>query len=166
MAFGITISKVFKSVKLKKRDYDPEIISIDDIIMPTIYKDIDFMITNAEIKTELQTYKSLGYRFKKEKELEILEYHSYQIGIMLNALRLDIDLKIPKIQNYFHKNILSLEKRTIHSKVSDIIKKYNNIVNKISSANMLKKDLVFTPLEASYLLYYLSFYKEVDFKIK
>jgi len=164
MAFGITISKVFKSVKLKKRDYDPEIISIDDIVMPSIYMDMDFMITNAETKSELQTYKSLGYRFKKDEDLEVLEYHSYQIGIILNAFRLDIDLKISKPISYFHKNILSLDKKTIQGKVSDIIKKYDKIVNKTSSANLLKKDLVFTPLEASYLLYYLSFYKEMEIK--
>jgi hypothetical protein len=159
MALGSMITKVFKLKKLKKRDYDPEIVDIQDIIMPTIYNNMDLTITNVEAKSELKSYKSLCYRFRTIQELtELKEYHAFQIGILLNAIKLKVEFKIDKPQDYIHKDIVNLDKRTINGKVSDLIKRFDKEIKKTSSENMLKKELLFTPIDASYLLYYLSFY--------
>ena len=156
--FGSVINKVFKSVKLKKRNYDPEMITSDDINLPLIYKGMETTVVNPMIKTELQTYKSLGYRFKNPLELNILEYNNYQIGIMIQAIKLGIDLKVEKASSYFHKDIFLHENRTITAFVIDLIKKYEKDVSITSSEIILKKENLFSPLEAGYLLYYLSFY--------
>jgi hypothetical protein len=161
MARGSILSKVFKLNKLKKRDYDPELIDIEDISMPIVFKSLDMTITNFEAKSELKSYKSLCYRFRTLSELEVNEYHAYQIGILLNAIKLEIDLKIDKPNDYFSPDILKLSTHTIQGKVFNLIKKYDKQVKKTLSENMLKKELLFTPIEASYLLYYLSFYLEL-----
>ena len=156
--FGSVISSVFKSVKLKKRDYDPEMIAADDINLPLVYKDMETAVVTPMIKTELQTYKSLGYRFKNPIELNVLEYNTYQIGIMIQAIKIGIDLKVEKPNSYFHKDIYLHENRTITAFVIDLIKKYEKDVSTTASEIILKKENLFSPLEAGYLLYYLSFY--------
>ena len=156
--FGSVLGNVFKSVKLKKRDYDPEMIAAGDIKLPLIFNGMEKGIVNPFIKTELQTYKSLGYRFKADFELAELTYNAYQIGLLIRAIKIGSDLKIKKPSTYFHKNIVEHENRTITAFVIDIIKKYEKIVKFTLSENLLKKENLFTPLEAGYLLYYLSFY--------
>ena len=156
--FGSVISNVFKSVKLKKRDYDPEMIAADDIVLPLVFKDMEQTIINPGIKTELHTYKSLGYRFKDMAELNVLEYNAYQIGILIQAIKIGVDIKINKPSSYFPKEIYKHENRTITAFVIDIIKKYEKDISIVLSETILKKDNLFTPLEAGYLLYYISFY--------
>jgi hypothetical protein len=156
--FGSVINKVITSVKLKKRNYDPEMIAADDIKLPLVFNGMEKGIINPSIKTELQTYKLLGYRFKKDFELNVLEYNAYQIGLLIRAIKIGADLKVNKPKNYFHKNIFEHENRTITAFVIDIIKKYEKIIKITLSVTSLKKENIFTPLEAGYLLYYLSFY--------
>ena len=163
--FGI-MNNVFQSVKLKKRDYDPEMIAAEDIELPLIYKGMTKGIVNPSIKSELQTHKSLGYRFKKDFELSVQEYNAFQIGMLINAIKLKLDLKIDNPNKIFHKNISKIEKRTLTSYVIELIKKYQKDVSLSSSTTALKKENIFTPLEAGYLLYYLSFYlHEEEYRI-
>jgi hypothetical protein len=156
--FGSVINNVFKSVKLKKRDYDPEMIAADDIQLPLIFKGMSPVVVTPAVKTELQAYKSLGYRFKDMRELNILEYNAYQIGLMIQAIKIGIDLKIEKPSIFFHKEIYKHENRTITAFVIDIIKKYEKDISMTLSETILRKEELYSPLEAGYLLYYLSFY--------
>ena len=156
--FGSVINNVFKSVRLKKRDYDPEMIAADDIKLPLIFKGMEKAIINPMIKSELQTYKSIGYRFKPMSEHDVLEYNAYQMAVMIQAIKLGIDLKVDKPSSFFHKEIFSHEHRTITAFIIDIIKKYEQMIPITNSETILKKEKPFSPLDAGYLLYYLSFY--------
>lgn len=161
MAFGGIFSKAFESVRLTKRVYDPELISIKDIELPLIFKSFDESRVQRDIKSELQTFKSLGYRFKDRNKLEDKEYYSLQIGIMLNALNHDIDLKIKNNKDYIPEFIYQSSNDTIIKQVSDIIKKFDKEVSKSISEIISKDEFIWTPIEAGYLLYYLSFYKDL-----
>ena len=164
--FGSVINSVFKSVRLKKREYDPEMIAAEDIKLPLVYTGMTKGIVNPSIKSELQIYKSLGYRFKKDFELNVLEYNAFQIGMLIYAIKLRSELKIEKSNTFFHNNISKIEKRTLTYFVIELIKKYQKIVSITASTTALKKENIFTPLEAGYLLYYLSFYlNEEEYKI-
>jgi|GEM_PF-3342146 hypothetical protein len=159
LGFGTTVEKMFNSVWLKKRKFDPEILDINDIKLPVYFNDFDNNRTIRDIKSELQTFKSLGYRFRKIIELDKREYHSLQIGTLLKALSLNIDLKVVVNQDYFPDYIYDIGYTTVQSKVSEIIKKYDTEVSKMSTELQLKNQLIWTPLEAGYILFYLSFYQ-------
>jgi hypothetical protein len=165
MALGFgNVKKVFRDMWLEKREYDPELISIDDIELPIVYKSLDEHRVMRDMKSELETFKSLGYRFKKSNELTVLEYHSFQIGILLQAMKFGFDLKVKGNANYFPESIYKLDHHTIQAKVFDIIKKYDREVDKMASEMILRDDMLWTPIEASYLLLYLSFYQEYEEK--
>lgn len=157
-------NNIFNVFRLKKRKFNPDIINIDDINLPIVIKNIDFDRIMADIKTDLNTYKLLGYRFKKESELENMkEYHSLQIGILLRGLKENYDLQLRDTpSNYFPEFIVALHYYTIQGKVLDIIKKYERSVNKVLSENQLHNETLWTPIDAAYLLYYLTFYWKKD----
>ncbi len=86
MALGFgPMKSMFSSVWLKKRKFDPELLDVNDIRLPLFFKTVDSPLVMAEIKTELKTFKSLGYRFRTINELENKEYHSYQMGMLLKS---------------------------------------------------------------------------------
>ena len=161
MALGFTgiVQNIFTSPRFKKRKFDPELLDVNDIILPIYYKDIDMTRILRDIKSELHTFKSLGYRFRKLNELEKNEYHSMQIGILLKALHLGADLKVLRVEDYFPEFIYSMNYTLVQGKISDIIKKYDISVSKVSTEINLNNDYIWNPLEAGYLLFYLSFYK-------
>ncbi len=159
LGFGTNVQKMFSSVWLKKRKFDPEMLDVNDIKLPIYFKNIDSPRVMNEIKIELKTYKSLGYRFRKLNELDKAEYNSLQIGILLKALSLKIDLKVVANQDFFPEYIYNIGYTTVQSKVSDVIKKFDNEVSKISTELELQGQLIWTPLESGYILFYLSFYQ-------
>jgi hypothetical protein len=161
LGFGNSVKSMFNfnNVWLKKRKFDPELLDINDIKLPIFYKTVDSPFVMSEIKIELKAFKSLGYRFRKISELETKEYHSLQMGMLLKALSLNIDLKVPSNQDYFPDFIYDMGYTTVQSRVSEVIKKYDNEVSKISSEAELKSNLMWTPLEIGYVLFYLSFYQ-------
>jgi len=161
MAMGGIFQKAFKSIKLTKRDYDPEIITVSDIELPIIYKDMDMDRIIRDVKSEFQTYKSLGYRFKENKELQDKEYYSFQIGILLNGLKHDIDIKIRNIKEYIPSFIINSTKENLQYQVSEIVKKFDKEVPKNIGDIIARDDFIWTPIEAGYLLYYIAKYKEL-----
>jgi len=160
MGLANIINKVFVSQRLKKREYDPEIITIDDVNLPFILKEMDKSIVNSYVKSELKSYQSLQYNLKNESLLNENEYHAYQIAILILAIRKKVDLNILSLDEYFHKDITKLDNSTIEGKIHDIYKKFNKKVSRAKSENMLKKEIIFSPLEAGYLLYFISFYRK------
>lgn len=164
LGFGKKAYTSMRSLWLEKREFDPELVSIEDIELPIIFKDMDESRILRDLKSELETFKSLGYRFRKSDELEVLEYHSFQIGLILKAMKFGFDLKVKGNSNYFPKFIYTLSDNTVQGKVFDIIKKYDKEVKKMSSEIILRDEMIWTPLDAGYLLYYMSFYKEFEKK--
>jgi len=163
MGFGSGIMQnIFQSVRLTKRKFDPEMLDINDIKLPVYFSDLDVNRVMRDMKSELQTFKSLGYRFRKLNELEKQEYHSMQIGTLLKGLHLGLDLKVIDNESFFPEYIFTMNHTMVQSKISDIIKKYDSVVSKTSSDAVLRDELIWTPLDACYLLFYLSFYKNVQ----
>lgn len=153
------VKNLFVSPRLKKRDFDPEKVSIEDIKLPTVIEDFEPIITTSMVKEEVSTYRSLEYRKKSMETLRCNDYHSLQIGAILKYIKLDMYLSIPKPAEVFPKQVLLVTKETLQSRVFDIFKKYDKTVKKNLTQTQLFHDIEWTPLDAGYLLYYLSVYK-------
>lgn len=149
--------KVFGTApKLKKRRFDPEKMSVEDITLPTVIKNMDTDKLPQFIQHEFSTYKSLGYVDMPLDQLKFPEYHSYQIGVILKYLKEDKVYFAPKADSLISSAATSLSKRNLHLKVFDIVYRYNEIVDKAMLKDELEKDIKWTPLEVSYLLRYAS----------
>jgi len=161
MAFGGIFTKAYQSVRLKKRDYDPELLSIEDIELPFIFKSLDENRIQRDIKSELETYKSVGYRLSSNKNIDKNEYSIYQIGILLVALKKELDLKIIVAKSYLPEFIYKTSEDNMKLKISDILKKYDKEVKKDILEGNAREEYTWTPKEAGYILYFLSMYKKI-----
>lgn len=108
------------------------------------------------IKSEVDTFESLGYMNKSYDELKIEEFHSYEVGIILRYLKDDNVYKNEKVDLILPIDVAKLSYKQLHLKVFEIVHRYDDLVNKKASLKELKEDLKWSPLEVAYLLRYLT----------
>ena len=142
--------------RLKKRTFDPEAMSIEDIALPTSLLNIEVDNIQKMIEKEVATFKSLDYKNKTLEQLKVNEYHSYQIGIMLRYIKENRVFLIPNIDEIIPSFITGATRSQLHIKVFDIVYRYDLGVNKEMNISQLEKELKWTPREAGYLLRYLN----------
>ena len=142
--------------RLKKRTFDPEAMSIEDIVLPNSLMNLDIEEIKPMIANEVSTYKSLGYKNKTLEQLKVSEYHSFEIGIMLRFIKEERVFLIPDMDNIIPSFITGAIKSHLHKKVFDIVHRYDLAVNKNQSLEDLEKEMKWTPQEAGYLLRYLN----------
>ncbi len=161
MGLGGFVKNIFNPVRLKKRTFDPEKVSIEDIKLPRIIDYFNSSITRSMVKEEISTYSSLNYKNKTMDELDNKEYHSFQIGIILKYLQLDYDLVVTNKDKIFPSFMKNIPSDTLQVKVFDIIAQYDKDIPKDPTGKQFTLDIRWTPLDAKYLLYYLTVYKEL-----
>ena len=151
------IKKVVKlAPRLKKRTFDPEAMSIEDISLPNALMRLDIEDIKNMIEKEVATFKSLDYKNKTLDQLKINEYHSYQIGIMLRFIKEERVFLIHKIDDLIPDFINGTTRNQLHIKVFDIVYRYDLGVKKDMRIEELKKEIKWTAREAGYLLRYLN----------
>ena len=141
--------------RLKKRTFDPEAMSIEDISLPNSLMELDIEDIKNMIETEVSTFMSLGYKNKTLDQLKVNEYHSFQIGIMLRFIKEERVFLISKIDELIPSFIMGATRNQLHIKVFDIVYRYDLAVNKGMTLDQLEKEIKWTPREAAYLLRYL-----------
>ena len=160
MGLGSFFKGLFSSTKFKKRDFDPSKFSIKDVVLPKILEDLDVDIIKSMVKEEIATYKSLGYTNKPVRALEKTEYHSFQIGVIIRYIKLNIDLFVPAKEKVFPSFILDYSSKQLHNRVLEIVKTYKKEVDVNQTGARLTREVVWTPLDATFLLYYLATYHD------
>ena len=158
MSFMDQIIKKVKTIapRLKKRTFDPEAMSIEDISLPNSLMELDIEDVKNMIEKEVSTFKSLGYNNKTLDQLKINEYHSYQIGVMLRYIKEERVFLIPTIDELVPSFIMGATRSQLHIKVFDLVYRYDLAVNKGMNISQLEKEIKWTPREAGYLLRYLN----------
>ena len=150
-------TKVFGSApKLKKRVFDPEKLSIEDISLPTTFRSINTDKLKEVVQEELTTYKSMNYRNQPLEQLKDPEYHSYQIGLLLCYIKKDLVYFIPEPKDILPSDVLYITKKQLHIKVFNIVHKYDNEIEKDVLKEEMSNQYNWSPIDAAYLLRYLS----------
>jgi hypothetical protein len=142
--------------RLKKRTFDPEAMSIEDISLPNSLMNLDVEDIKNMIEKEVATFKSLDYKNKTLEQLKINEFHSYEIGLMLRYIKEDRVFLIANIDEIIPSFIMGSTRNQLHIKVFDIVYRYDLGVNKMMSVDQLEKEIKWSPREAAYLLRYLN----------
>ena len=142
--------------RLKKRTFDPEAMSIEDISLPNTLMHLDPDDIKNMIEKEVSTFKSLGYINKTLDQLKTNEYHSYQIGMMLRYIKEERVFLIANIEKIIPSFIMGATRKQLHIKVFDIVYRFDLAVNKNMSLEELETEIKWTSREAGYLLRYLN----------
>jgi len=156
MAMFGSMAKVFSTPKFKKRKFDPEKMSIEDIDLPRRYNLIDKEALRPLIKGEIDIFKALDYKHKPDDQLKCLEYNSWQIGILLKFIKEDMVYLYNDIENILSSNAVYITKKNLHIKVFNIVYRYNQEIDKDDPKEILEKDIRWSPQDAAYLLRYIT----------
>ena len=111
-------------------------------------------LLDASIKI-YQTFEVLDYANAGEANFEKKEWHTWQVSILLELVKKNVDFFPPIKQNAFHRTVLAYSKDDLISLLKTIENKYINQVNINTSKDNLCKEIIWTSKEVSIILYYL-----------
>lgn len=100
------------------------------------------------------SYKSLDYINKLPSSLDKIEWHTWQISILLNFLKSKNKLIIRNSNDkIFHNIILNSNETSKDQDIQRILRKYLENVNITKNRDTLSKDIIWTARDVSIILY-------------
>lgn len=130
-----------------------QIIELDEIKFP---RNIEHMHRNAlsqACKVMLDSYKALDYANKLPSAMDKIEWHTWQVSILLFFLKNKYVFNISNSNELFHTTILNLSKTHINQDMQKILRKYLDNANVEKDRDTLSKDVIWTAREVSIILH-------------
>ncbi len=138
--------------ELGKNNSYPEIADLNTMQFPKNIEHMKFDALSKATKVIFDSYKALDYVNKLPSSLDKIEWHTWQVSIILRYLKNKNKIFISS-DNIFHKVIEDLSESQIEQELQKIYRKYMNNVNIQKSRNDLSKDIIWTAREVSIILY-------------
>jgi hypothetical protein len=136
-------------------------IDIIDIQIPKKIEEMGHHLLFQSCLKVFESFKALDYASKSEKILDNIEWHSWQISLLIALLQSDKDFFIPSMKKVFHPSILNRSSSTIENDMQKILKKYEDNVNILKSRDDLSKDIIWSCKEVSIIFYYMVIIKNI-----
>ncbi|KAB7885677.1 hypothetical protein GA417_07800 [Poseidonibacter ostreae] len=148
------------SVVQKENTPNNEKISLDvnNIALPKKIKQMDSLSLSKAAKNVFESFKALDYVNKPSSKLDKIEWHSWQVSLLIAIIKSQKGYFVPNNDALFHELILNTNKDSIVQATQKIINKYNNNVNINKSRDELSHDIIWSSKEVSMLFYYMSKY--------
>ncbi|WP_368031339.1 hypothetical protein [Arcobacter sp. s6] len=153
IVYLLSINKNIKENKQLKPNGMNEI-ELEKIELP---RNIEQMNPDSLLKATrviFDSYKSLDYVSKGPNVLDKIEWHTWQVSILLSFLKGKNRLiGVNTNEKIFHENILDLNYSQIDHEIKRIIKKYIDNVNIQQDRDSLSKDVIWSVRDVSIILY-------------
>lgn len=127
-----------------------------DLIFPQPIEDLTANALREIVRSELSTYKWLDYSKKTLEQNHVLEWHNWQFGYFIKAVKLSICIPIFAKENIFHTEVLKIKKEQLKSQVVAMISKYQKTVNIDKQRDELEKQIAWSSYEVGVILLYLN----------
>lgn len=134
--------------------------TISSIEFPKNIEQMPYTTLSQIAKNMFDTYNALGYCNKSGNALEKLEWHSWQVSMILVFLKNCQEFLIPYEKNIFHSSILDLSEEVMQNEMQKIFRKYTNNVNVKKSRDSLSGEVIWSAREVSIILYAIMFKKK------
>lgn len=102
-----------------------------------------------------ESFKALDYVSKSDHDIDKIEWHSWQVSLLLGLLKKDRNFFIPNHEKLFHKLVIQSNKTQIETQLKRILKKYEQNVATDKTRDELSNDIIWTSLEVSFIFYYM-----------
>jgi hypothetical protein len=135
--------------------------SIDKVLFPFDLMKLNEMIIKKISRKTVSTYKSLGYNTQSFDDMDVeLSFNSFEIGVLLLFYKHDYDLLLPGNDKIFPPFVEKKSLSEIKALVEKLNYRYHNYVDRYFNESDLKNQNRWSPVDATYLMYYLSKYKK------
>lgn len=130
-------------------------LDISDIKIPNKIESMDHHSLFQACKKVYESFKALDYARKSRRELEKVEWHSWQVSLLIALLKADKQFFIPKPKQIFHESIYETTEDEAKSYMYKIVQKYDNNVNIDKTRDDLCNDIIWSSKEVSYIFLYM-----------
>lgn len=128
-------------------------IKLSDLKFPSKIEEINSYSLFQASKIIIDSYKAMEYFKKTPNSLDKMEWHTWQLSILLKFLKENKEFILPYDMNIFHSVILNFSKEDIDKELQKIFTRYNNNVDITKNRDHLSKNTIWTGMDVSVILY-------------
>ena len=136
----------------------PRNLVVENIMLPKKISQMDDYSLTKAAKQVFESFKALDYASKSPSKLDKIEWHTWQVSLLMAMFKQNKFLFVPNNDSLFHDLILNSNKNLVVQSTQKIIDKYNNHINLNKSRDELSQDIIWSSREVSILFYYMSKY--------
>ena len=136
----------------------PKNLVVENIMLPKKISQMDDYSLTKAAKQVFESFKALDYASKSPSKLDKIEWHTWQVSLLMAMFKQNKFLFVSNDDSLFHDLILNSNKNLIVQSTQKIIDKYNNHINLNKSRDELSQDIIWSSREVSILFYYMSKY--------
>lgn len=148
-------NSISTSVSENFEESSPQNLDIKSIQLPKKIEDMDSHTLFQACKKVFDSFKALDYPKRFEHDLDKMEWHTWQVSLLLGILKTDRSFFFPESQKTFHNCILKSSETDIEEQIRKILRKYSQTVNINKSRDELSNDISWTSFEVSFIFYYM-----------
>lgn len=129
------------------------------IKLPKVIETMDHKDLRSHAEELMKTYKALDYQEKSRKELDQIEWNSWEVSIIIMMYKNDFALFVPQYKKFFPKDIVDNSVYSLEFRLHPLFDKYKKEVTLTGSEVYLKDQVIWSSFEMSVLLLFLSKYQ-------
>lgn len=127
-------------------------IDLKELSFPKNIESMNTMILNKACKVITDSYKALDYANKMPNAMDKIEWHTWQVSILLYALKTNgINLAVDT-DRLFHSSILETSEEQKEQDIQRILRKYRDRASIEKSRDELSRDVIWTARDVSIIL--------------
>ena len=127
-------------------------IDVEELSFPKNIESMNTIILNKACKVITDSYKALDYANKMPNAMDKIEWHTWQVSILLYALKTNgINLAVDA-DGLFHESILKTPEEQKKQDIQRILRKYKDRASIEKSRDELSRDVIWTARDVSIIL--------------
>ncbi len=135
-------------------------IVIHSISLPKKIETMGYASLYNACKVVFESFRALAYDKKTARDLDKIEWHTWQVSMLIGFLKINREFFVAYDKNIFHEVILGLNQTEIKEETQRIFRKYKERVNIDKSRDDLRDEIIWTAREVSIILYHMMKKKE------
>ena len=127
-------------------------IDVEELSFPKNIESMNGMILSKACKVIVESYKALDYVNKMPNAMDKIEWHTWQVSILLYALKTNGVTLAFDINKIFHESILKAPEEQKEQDIQRILRKYKDRASIEKSRDELSRDVIWTARDVSIIL--------------
>lgn len=123
-----------------------------ELNFPKNIESMNGMILSKACKVIVESYKALDYVNKMPNAMDKIEWHTWQVSILLYALKTNGVTLAFDINKIFHESILKAPEEQKEQDIQRILRKYKDRASIEKSRDELSRDVIWTARDVSIIL--------------
>lgn len=127
-------------------------IDVEELSFPKNIENMNAIILNKACKVIFDSYKALDYANKTPNAMDKIEWHTWQVSILLYALKTSGINLVIDADKLFHRSILETPEEQKEFDIQRILRKYKDRASIEKSRDELSRDVIWTARDVSIIL--------------